>query len=65
MTEKGSVWKCEACGSLLKGVDFNEFVKGKFAHASPTGGECRATNISKQFGADESKAVEPYPAKSS
>lgn len=44
-TKAGKIWKCEACGAHVRGVDWNKCVKGKSSHADPKGGTCRAVNL--------------------
>ncbi len=39
-------WKCEACGSIVTGLDWGAALKGKTYHTTPSGkGECRAVNL--------------------
>lgn len=45
MTTNVKVWKCTACGSFVRGINWRECLKGKQYHATPTGGECRAVNF--------------------
>jgi hypothetical protein len=44
--KKPTFWKCEACGSIVTGLDWGAAIKGKSYHTTPSGkGECRAVNL--------------------
>lgn len=41
----GKTWKCNVCGSLVVGINWQRAIGGHQFHATLSGGECRVVNF--------------------